>query len=63
MNILIQDEQKALVDIDSLVGIFGDCCKKPENLVNIGYLDSDLHISWQCVDCKRVFKKRASGYE
>lgn len=54
---------KALVDINSLTGIFNDCCKKPENLINIGYLEPDLKTSWQCVICKRIFVKKETNQQ
>ncbi len=54
---------KALVDIDSLTGIFSDCCLKPENLINIGYLESNLKTWWQCVSCSRLFTKKQENQQ
>ena len=53
---------KGLVDVNSLTGIFNDCCKS-ENLINIGYLEPELKTSWQCTICKRVFLKKQENQQ
>ena len=53
---------KGLIDVNSLTGIFNECCK-PENLINIGYLESECKTSWQCTICKRVFNKREKNQQ
>lgn len=52
------NSSNGLVDVNSLTGIFNECCKKPENLINIGYLTECFKTNWQCVVCSRIFQKR-----